>query len=134
MKPLSRPQALALVRQHLPDNVADPQATERRILELGQGHPATLVDLARRTQRGTLDEVREYQSTQNSPINLGWLLVFPLFILLLMWRADGYFLETRANRGLSCQRRLLGKGCSHAWIPTTEGVPQVLVQRLCPNL
>jgi hypothetical protein len=115
LKPLSRSQALALVRQHLPANVADPQATERRILELGQGHPATLVDLARRTQRGTLDEVREYQSTQNSPINLGWLLVFPLFILLLMWRADGYFLAACGMVAFFILRRLAWMQLLKAW-------------------
>lgn len=115
LKPLSRPEALALVRQHLPDNVADPQATERRILELGQGHPATLVDLARRTQRGTLDEVREYQSTQNPTINLGWLMVLPLFILFLMWRADGYFLAACGMVAFFIVRRLAWQQLRKLW-------------------
>jgi hypothetical protein len=115
LKPLSRAEALGLVRQHLPATLADPQATERRILELGQGHPATLVDLARRTQRGTLDEVRDYQSAQNQPINLGWLLVFPLFILLLMWRADGYFLAACGMVAFFILRRLAWQQLRKAW-------------------
>jgi hypothetical protein len=115
IKPLSRAEALCLIRQHLPINVADPKATERRILELGQGHPATLVDLARRTQRGTLDEVREYQSTQNQPINLGWLLIFPLFIGLLMWRADGYFLAACGMVAFFILRRLVWMQLMKAW-------------------
>lgn len=115
IKPLSRSDALALIRQHLPSDVADPQATERRILELGQGHPATLVDLARRTQRGTLAEVREYESAQNPPINLGWLMVFPLFILLLMWRADGYFLAACGMVAFFILRRLAWQQLRKAW-------------------
>jgi hypothetical protein len=115
IKPLGRAEALALVRQHLPIDIADPKATERRILELGQGHPATLVDLARRTQRGTLDEVREYQSTQNQPINLGWLLIFPLFIGLLMWRADGYFLAACGMVAFFILRRLVWMQLMKAW-------------------
>jgi hypothetical protein len=115
IKPLGRAEALALVRQHLPADVADPKATERRILELGQGHPATLVDLARRTQRGTLDEVRDYQSTQNPPINLGWLLIFPLFIGLLMWRADGYFLAACGMVAFFILRRLVWMQLMKTW-------------------
>ena len=115
IKPLCRAAALTLVRKHLPPDVADPQATERRILELGQGHPATLVDLARRTQRGTLAEVREYESTQNQPINLGWLMVFPLFILLLMWRADGYFLAACGMVAFFILRRLAWQQLRKAW-------------------
>jgi hypothetical protein len=115
LKPLGRPDALAIVRQHLPTDVVDPQATERRILELSQGHPATLVDLARRTQRGTLDEVRQYESIQNPPVNLGWILVFALFIWLLMWRADGYFLAACGMVAFFILRRLAWQHIVKAW-------------------
>jgi hypothetical protein len=115
IKPLSRSEALALVRQHLPANVADPVATERRILELGQGHPASLVDLARRTQRGTLQEIREYQSPQTQPINVGWLLVLPLFLVFLYYRADGYFLAACGMVAFFILRRLAWEQLRHAW-------------------
>ncbi|MCB0127206.1 MAG: hypothetical protein KDE58_33320 [Caldilineaceae bacterium] len=107
IKPLERSDALSLVRKHLPDRVVDPQATERRILELGKGHPATIVDLATRTQRGTLEEVRNYESTQITPINLGWMLIFPLFFLLLLWRADGYMIAALSMLAIMVLRRLL---------------------------
>jgi hypothetical protein len=115
IKPLSRSEALALVRQHLPANVADPVATERRILELGQGHPASLVDLARRTQRGTLQEIRQYQSPQTQPINIGWLLVLPLFLVFLYYRADGYFLAACGMVAFFILRRLAWEQLRHAW-------------------
>lgn len=107
IQPLERSEALALARKHLPDVVVDAQATERRILELGKGHPATIVDLATRTQRGTLEEVRHYESTQIAPINVGWLLIFPLFFLLLLWRADGYMIAALSMLAIMVLRRLL---------------------------
>jgi hypothetical protein len=42
--------------------------------------------------------------------------------------------ETRANWGLSSQRQFLGRGRSHTGIPTTEDIPQIVVQCLCPYL
>ena len=74
-----------------------------------------MVDLARRTQRGTLDEVREYESTQNQPINLSWLVVLPLFILLLMWRADGYMLAACGMVAFFILRRLVWQQLRKAW-------------------
>lgn len=106
IKPLGRAEALALARAHLPEEVADPQATERRILELGKGHPGTIVDLATRTQRGTLEEVRHYASNQVEPINLGWVLIFPLFFLLLLWQADGYIIAAFSMLAIMILRRI----------------------------
>ncbi|MCB0187145.1 MAG: ATP-binding protein, partial [Caldilineaceae bacterium] len=107
IKPLGRAEALSLARNHLPDQIVDPQATERRILELGKGHPGTIVDLATRTQRGTLEEVRHYASNQVAPINLGWILLFPIFFLLLLWRADGYLIAALSMLAIMVLRRLL---------------------------
>jgi hypothetical protein len=115
IKPLGRSESLALLRQHLPTVVVDQPATERRIMELGQGHPSTLVDLATRTQRGTLEEVRQYQSPQNQPIHLGWLMIFPLFIGLLWWRADGYFLAACGMVAFFIVRRLAWQQLRQVW-------------------
>jgi hypothetical protein len=48
IQPLTTDQARELLNQHLPNTLAERAATERRILELANGHPATLVNLARR--------------------------------------------------------------------------------------
>ncbi len=90
IKPLNRITALAVVRKNLPSDIQDPQTVERRILEVAHGHPASLTRLATQTKRGTVEEVRDYRSTQAEPTNLLWLCFIALFVTLLWWRADGY--------------------------------------------
>lgn len=97
VKPLNRLTALAVVRTHLPPDIRDPQPIERRLLELGKGHPASLVRLATQTKQGTVAEVRDYRSTQAEPINLTWLLLVSLFGFLLWWRADSYVIVALAG-------------------------------------
>ena len=91
LKPLRRPEAIALLYVHLPEDVEDMVATENRILKLAQGHPKTIVQLATQTQRGSLEEVRHYEAPiTHSPLNIGWIALLPILLLLLLWRADGY--------------------------------------------
>lgn len=106
IRPLSRSAALDLIHLHLPAAVADPLATQRRILELAQGHPATIVRLATQTERGNLAEVREYQAGRQETVSLGWLLVVPALFLLLLWRTDGYMVAAAAILGIMILRRV----------------------------
>lgn len=91
IQPLPTDQARELLDQHLPDDLAERAATERRILELAAGHPATLVNLARRARRGTLRELREFSAPQTQQrVNVSVLVLLVFLMLLLFIRADGY--------------------------------------------
>ncbi len=98
IRPLSRDQAQALLNEHLPDTLDDRAATERRILELAAGHPATIVNLGRRARRGTLRELREFSAPQTQRrVNMSILVVLALLIVLLGIRANGYTIAVAAT-------------------------------------
>jgi hypothetical protein len=108
IEPLTQIQARALLDQHLPDTLAERAATERRILELANGHPGTLVNLARRARRGTLRELREFSATQTQQrVNLSVLVLLALLMMLLFIRADGYTVAAIATLLLMLLRPFL---------------------------
>lgn len=107
IQPLTRDQAVDLAREHLPDQVEDTVATERRIWDLSKGHASTVVNLATQTQRGSLEEVRNYQAPQQNEVtNVGPVVLIALLFLLLLWRADGYTMTAALMMALLVVRRL----------------------------
>lgn len=94
LQPLKRDQARALAEQHLPNKLADRETTVRRIVDLSDGHPATIVSLARRARRGTLAELRGFD-VPRPKIGLAWLIVVPILALLIVsrWHQDSYWLS-----------------------------------------
>ena len=98
IQPLTTDQAHALLDQHLPDDLAERAATERRILELAAGHPATLVNLSRRARRGTLRELRDFSAPQTQQrVNVSVLVLLALLLMLVFIRADGYTIGAAAT-------------------------------------
>ena len=89
--PLSKPQAQELADQHLPTGIPRRRATLRRIVDMGNGHPATIVNLCKQAKTGSLSELRHLESTPRM-FNFGIILLLPILILLLVWRyqVDSY--------------------------------------------
>jgi len=108
LSPLQRAEAQALAERHLPAEVEDRQAVTRRILDLSNGHPATVVALARRARSGTLREMRRWRSATKKHIPLGWLILVPLLaVLLLLRRDDAYWVSLVAMMGYILLRPML---------------------------
>ncbi|MCB0109970.1 MAG: hypothetical protein KDE53_28810 [Caldilineaceae bacterium] len=104
---LSKTQAIQLAAEHLPEEIVDPVATQRRIWDLSKGHPATVVNLATQTQRGSLEEIRHYQAPQqNEVIGIGPFALIALLFVLLLWRADGYVMTAALMMAIIFVRRL----------------------------
>lgn len=89
--PLTNSEAQALADQHLPTNIPRRRATLRRIVDMGNSHPATIVNLCKQAKTGTLSELRHLESTPRM-FNFGIILLLPVLILLLVWRyqVDSY--------------------------------------------
>lgn len=116
IKALDKDTATDLVREHLPETVAEPDATERRITQLGSGHPGTLVNLATQTKRGTLSEIREYRAPKTTePTSLVWVLLIGAMFGLLLWRADGYTVTAILMLTLYIIRRFAMQGIGDAF-------------------
>jgi len=85
ISPLTTEQAAALADQELPPDIPRRAATLRRIVDMGSGHPATIVNLCRQAKRGTLRELRHLENAPKR-FNLVWLLLIPILILIIIWR------------------------------------------------
>jgi len=106
--PLERSTALALARQHLPIDIQQPAAVERRILELANGHPATIVRLATQTTSGTLAELRHYQApAQQKTFNIGWILLMAMLFAIMFYQYNGYLVAAVTTIAIIVLRRLL---------------------------
>jgi hypothetical protein len=95
--PLGREQARALATANLPPDLADREAVVQRVVDVGGGHPATIVALSRRVRRGSLAELREFSANPRRKIALGWMIVVPALALLIVSRwqlgPDSYWLS-----------------------------------------
>jgi len=95
--PLGREQARALAQSHLPPDLADHEAVVQRVVDVGDGHPATIVALSRRVRRGSLAELREFSANPRRRVALGWMIVVPALALLIVSRwqlgPDSYWLS-----------------------------------------
>jgi hypothetical protein len=95
--PLGREQARALAAANLPSDLADREAVVQRVVDVGGGHPATIVALSRRVRRGSLAELREFSANPRRKIALGWMIVVPALALLIVSRwqlgPDSYWLS-----------------------------------------
>ncbi len=89
--PLSKIEAQDLADQHLPTDIPRRQATLRRIVDMGNNHPATIVNLCKQAKTGSLSELRHLESTPRM-FNFGIILLLPILILILVWRyqVDSY--------------------------------------------
>ncbi len=102
--PLSNEQAQKLANQHLPD-IHRRRATLRRIVSMGNGHPATIVGLCKQAKSGSLSELRHLETTPKT-FNFGIILLLPLLILVLVWRyqVDSYLASALLFAGMMLLR------------------------------
>ena len=110
LKPLNHREARTLAEKHLPSglDVEDREAALRRITRMANGHPATIVALARRVKNASLREMREWQSTTRPKIALGWLALLPLLAILMLLRGDdAYWISLIAMMGYILMRPML---------------------------
>lgn len=110
LKPLTNREARTLAEKHLPDglDVEDRETALRRITRMANGHPATIVSLARRVKNASLREMREWQSTTRPTVALGWLVLLPLLAILMLLRGDdAYWISLVAMMGYILMRPML---------------------------
>ena len=93
IEPLTTLEAEALAEKHLPDGVPKRHNQVRFIVRQGHGHPRTIVDLARRTQTGTISERRTIMPPQATTprYNLLWaiLIVAILGVFIIRYQSNG---------------------------------------------
>ncbi|MCA9966710.1 MAG: ATP-binding protein [Anaerolineales bacterium] len=106
--PLTAAAAQKLADGSLPDNIPHRRATLRRIVTMGQGHPATIVALCQQAKEGTLPELRHLEHTPRR-FNLVWVLLIPVIVLLLVWRyrLDSYLASALLITALMLLRPLI---------------------------
>lgn len=108
LAPLAQAAAVALADSSLPPEIPHRSATLRRIVTMGQGHPATLVALCHQAKEGTLPELRHLEHTPRR-FNLVWVLLIPVIVLLLVWRyrLDSYLASALLITALMLLRPLI---------------------------
>ena len=108
LAPLSPEAATALADASLPETIPHRRATRRRIVTMGQGHPATIVALCHQAKEGTLPELRHLEHTPRR-FNLVWVLLIPVIVLLLVWRyrLDSYLASALLITALMLLRPLI---------------------------
>ncbi len=106
--PLTADEAKALANSHLPDDIPKRSKTLRRIVNMADGHPASIVNLCHQAKLGTLPELR---TLENAPrrLNVVFLLIIPLLFMLFIWRysLDSYMLSALVMVALMLSRPFL---------------------------
>ncbi len=89
--PLTPEEAAALADEHLPPNLDRRKAIKRRILQMGQGHPATIVALCRQAEKGTLSELRKMETAVKN-VSILWVILVILMasFIVLRYQYDSY--------------------------------------------
>lgn len=112
LSPLPRAAAKALANAHIDADVTVlRQNAINRIVREANGHPSTIVDLARRTHRGTLAEMRTYH-TNRTRVSAWPLLLLPVLFLLVYLRSDGYMIMAVTTLAIMMIRPLLMRSMS----------------------
>ncbi len=89
--PLTPEAAAALAEEQLPPILERRDAIKRRIIQMGQGHPATIVSLCRQAKKGTLSELRKMETAAKN-VSLLWVILVVLIasFIVLRYQYDSY--------------------------------------------